>query len=149
MSDSKIPLTNCNTWIRFAYMLLFAVLLMAARLVITLVVIVQFLLVLFIGSDNQNLRNLGQGLAKWVYETVMFLTFNSEEKPFPFSEWPAIDESEGYSVDSDKDDDEGEYVAAEEVDDEDIPSFTADESELEADSKPDPKQAPDNDKPAS
>ena len=147
MSDSKIPLTNCNTWIRFAYMLLFAVLLMAARLVITLVVIIQFLLVLFIGSDNENLRNLGQGLAKWVYETVMFLTFNSEEKPFPFSEWPSIDESEGYSVDSDRDDDEeeGEYVAAEEVDDEDIPSFTADESELEVDSK----QAPDNDKPAS
>ena len=157
MSDSKIPLTNFNTWIRFAYMLLFAVLLMAARLVITLVVVVQFLLVLIIGSDNENLRNLGQGLARWVYQTVMFLTFNSEEKPFPFNEWPSIEESEGYSVDSDDDDDEdeGEYVAAEEVDDGDIPSFTsdgslsADGSNPEKDSDSDPQPEPDSEKPAS
>jgi len=148
MSDSKIPLTNCNTWIRFAYMLLFAVLLMAARLVITLVVIVQFLLVLFIGSDNENLRNLGQGLAKWVYETVMFLTFNSEDKPFPFSEWPSIDESQGYTVDAGEDDnEEGEYVAAEEVDDGDIPSFTAEDSDPQKDPGPDLDQ--DQEKPAS
>lgn len=150
MSDRKIPLTNFNTWIRFAYMLLFAVLLMAARLVITLVVVVQFLLVLIIGSDNENLRNLGQGLARWVYQTVMFLTFNSEEKPFPFNEWPSIEESEGYSVDSDDDDeDEGEYVAAEEVDDGDIPSFTADDSDQEKVLDSDPQPEPDSEKPAS
>ena len=140
MSDKKIPLTNCNTWIRFAYMLLFTVLLMAARLVITLVVVVQFLLVLVIGSDNENLRNLGQGLAKWVYETVMFLTFNSEEKPFPFDEWPSVDPSAGYSAQSDEDTDveevdDAEYIEAEEVVDDDIPSFTADETESDEDQK--------------
>lgn len=76
--------TNTNTWIRFAYMVLFTILLMAARLVISLVVLVQFVFVLVTGSDNENLRNLGQGLGRWVYQTVMFLTFNSESKPFPF-----------------------------------------------------------------
>ena len=91
MSDKKIPLTNCNTWIRLAYMVLFGFLLMVARLVIAVVVVVQFLLVLVIGSDNENLRNLGQGLGKWVYQTVLFLTFNAEEKPFPFDEWPSTD----------------------------------------------------------
>lgn len=130
-----MPLTNSNTWIRFAYMLLFTVLLIAARLVITLVVVVQFLLVLVTGSDNENLRNLGQGLGKWVYETVMFLTFNSEDKPFPFDEWPSVDTSEGYQVspnDADDDDiEEAEYVDAEDADDGDIPSFTADESDTD------------------
>ena len=138
MSDKKIPLMNCNTWIRLVYMLLFGVLLMAARLVISLVVVVQFLLVLIIGSDNENLRNLGQGLGKWVYRTVMFLTFNAEEKPFPFDEWPSTDATEGYSVnsaeDSSEDDiEDAEYVEAEEVVDDDIPSFTADESESDED----------------
>ncbi len=138
MSNSKIPLTNCNTWIRLAYMLLFSVLLMAARLVIAVVVVVQFLLVLVIGSDNENLRNLGQGLGKWVYETVMFLTFNREEKPFPFDEWPSIDITEGYSArateDAETDDiEDAEYVEAEEVVDDDIPSFTAEESESDKD----------------
>ncbi len=138
MSDKKIPLTNCNTWIRLAYMVLFGFLLMVARLVIAVVVVVQFLLVLVIGSDNKNLRNLGQGLGKWVYRTVMFLTFNAEEKPFPFDEWPSTDATEGYSVnsaeDSSEDDiEDAEYVEAEEVVDDDIPSFTADESESDED----------------
>ena len=138
MSDKKIPLTNCNTWIRLAYMVLFGLLLMVARLVIAVVVVVQFLLVLLIGSDNENLRNLGQGLGKWVYKTVMFLTFNAEEKPFPFDEWPSTDTTEGYSVNSAEDSSEediedGEYVEAEEVVDDDIPSFTADESESDED----------------
>ena len=136
MSDKKIPLTNCNTWIRFAYMLLFTVLLMAARLVITLVVVVQFLLVLLIGSDNENLRNLGQGLAKWVYETVMFLTFNSDDKPFPFDEWPSVEATAGYSASSSKeveDVEDAEYIDAEDVADDDIPSFTSDESDADED----------------
>ena len=138
MSNKKLPLTNCNTWIRFAYMLLFTVLLMAARLVITLVVVVQFLLVLLIGSDNENLRNLGQGLAKWVYETVMFLTFNSEEKPFPFNEWPSVEANAGYSANNAKETEaekveDAEYIKAEDVADDDIPSFTSDESDADED----------------
>jgi hypothetical protein len=138
MSDKKIPLTNCNTWIRLAYMLLFTVLLMAARLVITLVVVVQFLLVLLIGSDNENLRNLGQGLAKWVYETVMFLTFNSQEKPFPFDEWPSVEATAGYSASNSEETEveeveDAEYIEAEDVADDDIPSFTSDESDADED----------------
>ncbi len=126
MTDSKKTLTNSNTWIRFAYMLLFAVLLVAARMVITLVVILQFVVVLVSGNDNENLRNLGQGLGKWLYQAVMFLTFNSDNKPFPFDEWPVLDPSEGYSVTSPEQVDDAEFVEVE-VDDQDIPSFTASE----------------------
>ena len=118
-----------ETWIRLAYMLLFILLLMAARLIITLVVVVQFLVVLVSGSDNENLRNLGQGLGKWVYQTVMFLTFNSDKKPFPFDEWPVLDPSEGYSVNSPEYVEDAEFVAVDEtINDTDIPSFTADQS---------------------
>jgi hypothetical protein len=133
MSDNKISLLNSNTWIRGAYMLLFGLLLVAARLVISIVVVVQFLFVLLVGADNQNLRNLGQGLGKWVYQTLMFLTFNSEEKPFPFDEWPAIDTSEGYSAKPVEDVTEGELVDAEKVVNDDIPSFTADQSDRDED----------------
>ena len=121
MTDNKGTLSNSNTWVRLAYMFVFTLLLMAARLVITLVVIVQFLLVLVTGSDNENLRNLGQGLGKWVYQTVMFLTFNTDSKPFPFDEWPEVDPSEGYSVRSAEDIEEAEFVK---VEDDNVPSFT-------------------------
>jgi len=128
MTDNKGTLSNSNTWVRLAYMFLFTLLLMAARLVITLVVIVQFLLVLVTGSDNENLRNLGQGLGKWVYQTIMFLTFNTESKSFPFDEWPEVDPSQGYSVRTAEDIEEAEFV---EVEDDDVPSFTADEASVE------------------
>jgi hypothetical protein len=123
MTDKKMSLSNTYNWIRLAYMMLFTLLLMAARLVVTLVVIVQFLLVLVACHDNENLRNLGQGLGKWIYQTVMFLTFNTESKPFPFDEWPEVDPAEGYSVRTAEEVEDGEFVEAEE--DDDVPSFTA------------------------
>ena len=55
----KMTLMSGETWIRFA-ICLFTLLLMAARLVISLVVVIQFLIVLVTGGDNENLRNLGQ-----------------------------------------------------------------------------------------
>ena len=125
-----MSLLNANTWIRGVYMLLFGLLLVAARLIISLVVVVQFLFVLFTGSDNDNLRNLGQGLGKWVYQTLMFLTFNSEKKPFPFDEWPVTEASEGYSVRAVE---EGELVDAKEQVNDDIPSFTAEQSDTDED----------------
>jgi hypothetical protein len=128
MINGNMSLTNVNTWIRLAYMVLFALLVMAARLLVSIVVILQFALVLVFGRDNENLRNLGQGLGKWVYQAIMFLTFNSNDKPFPFDEWPVLDPSEGYSVSTPEEVKDVEFVDAEsdlDVSDEDIPSFTA------------------------
>lgn len=128
MINGNMSLTNVNTWIRLAYMVLFALLVMAARLLVSIVVILQFALVLVFGRDNENLRNLGQGLGKWVYQAIMFLTFNSNDKPFPFDEWPVLDPSEGYSVSTPEEMEDVEFVDAEsdlDVSDEDIPSFTA------------------------
>jgi hypothetical protein len=124
MINGNMSLTNVNTWIRLAYMVLFALLVMAARLLVSIVVIVQFALVLIFGRDNENLRNLGQGLGKWVYQAIMFLTFNSDDKPFPFDEWPALEPSEGYSVTASKAAEEAGAEVDLDVSDEDIPSFT-------------------------
>jgi len=137
MTNGKMSLTNIDTWIRLAYMVLFALLLMAARAILSIVVLMQFVLVLVFGKDNENLRNLGQGLGKWVYQAVMFLTFNSNNKPFPFDEWPVLDPSEGYSVISPEEVEDVEFVDAEEdadISDEDIPSFTASERSAGKDS---------------
>ena len=128
MINGNLSLTNVDTWIRLAYMVLFALLVMVARLLVSIVVVVQFALVLIFGRDNENLRNLGQGLGKWVYQAIMFLTFNSNDKPFPFDDWPTLEPSEGYSVAATKEAKDAEYIDSEtdlDVSDEDIPSFTA------------------------
>jgi hypothetical protein len=109
-------------------MVFFGLLIAVGRMVLGIVVLGQFLMVLITGNDNDNLRNLGQGLAKWIYQGILFLTFNTDAKPFPFDEWPPVDECAGYSSRKTQAGD-GEMVDADvtSVDDSSIPSFVVSE----------------------
>ncbi len=89
MSDElKTHLKERSTWLRGLYMLLFAIFYAVAEIVITAVVIFQFLLALFTGSSNERLLKLGQSLSTYVYQILQFLTFNSDYHPYPFGAWP-------------------------------------------------------------
>lgn len=77
-----------KTWMRALHMLLFAIIYTVSEVVITAVVIIQFIMVLFTGKGNQRLLQLGQSLTTFIYQILQFLTFNSEVMPYPFGEWP-------------------------------------------------------------
>lgn len=77
-----------NTWVRALYMLMFAVIYQVTELVLWAVVVLQFLFALFAGRPNARLLTFGQGLSSFVYEILRYLTYNSEERPFPFAPWP-------------------------------------------------------------
>lgn len=85
--DIKKNLKNSNTWSRGLYMLLFLIVYGVAEVVISVVVIAQFFIVLFSGKRNEKLLKLGKELATFVYDIIEFITYNSDEKPFPFNEW--------------------------------------------------------------
>ncbi|MBC6904748.1 DUF4389 domain-containing protein [Saccharophagus sp. K07] len=85
----KSNLTSSKHWIRLIYMLLFAFFLYVASLVVGALVIVQFIFALITGTDNKKLRDFGWSLTQYIHQVLLFLTFNSEEKAFPFSDWPA------------------------------------------------------------
>ncbi|RZO20238.1 MAG: DUF4389 domain-containing protein [SAR92 clade bacterium] len=130
MTDSKANVKKSSTWIRLAYMVLFGVFLIPlGRFVLGFIIIGQFLVVLVKGRDNDNLRNLGQSLGEWIYRGILFLTFNTEAKPFPFEEWPVMEPSAGYSADSTDQQKESDIVETEVVadDDSNIPTFVASE----------------------
>ncbi len=78
-------------WLRLAFMLLFAVILQVAAAVMWVVVIVQFLFALFTGSNNENLRSFGHSLSVFIFRIWQFLSYNCEDKPFPFQDWPESD----------------------------------------------------------
>ena len=45
---------------------------------------------LFTGETNKLLEKFGQSLATDTYQIICYLTFNTEEWPFPFDlDWPA------------------------------------------------------------
>jgi len=91
--ELKSNLLSSRHWLRLVFMLLFAALLQIAGIVMWVLVILQFLFSLISGQDNRNLRELGSSLSRYIYQTLKFLTYNSEEKPFPFSDWPSSAET--------------------------------------------------------
>lgn len=97
----KTNITSSWLWVRFVYMLLFSFFLYIASFVVCVVVVVQFLFCLIGGTDNRQLRRFANSLAQYIKDGLMFLTFNSEYKPFPFADWPepVAGSSEHYQVD--------------------------------------------------
>jgi hypothetical protein len=78
-----------STWLRLVFMIIMVVLYGVSRVVVGAVVVLQFLWVLFTGSINKKLEQLGQSLATYTYQIIRYLTFNTDERPFPFdSDWP-------------------------------------------------------------
>ncbi len=75
-------------WQRGLYMLLFMFLIGVAKFITFTVVILQFLFVLFSGAPNVQLLQLGKDLSTYTYQILLFLTFNSEQHPYPFGDWP-------------------------------------------------------------
>lgn len=95
MSDENITdqfkehVKNTSVWNRLLYMILFAALYWVAEVVIGVVVLFQFLCVLVTGKKNEKVLAFGAQLSTYVYQVFSFLTYNSEEKPFPFNDWPS------------------------------------------------------------
>jgi len=69
-------------------MLFFVAGLQLASLVMWFFVVLQFLFAIITGNNNEQLRDFGGSLSRFIYEALRFLSYNTEEKPFPFADWP-------------------------------------------------------------
>ena len=84
----KANLTSSSTWQRGLFILLFAVLWSLAEIVLTAVTVFQFGSRLLTGSVNRRLLNFAQGLATYLYQVALYVSFRSDERPYPFDVWP-------------------------------------------------------------
>jgi hypothetical protein len=73
---------------RALHMVLFAIAYSIAELILVLVILVQFVTILFTGRASEPLLRFGNGLATYVRQIFRFLTYNTEAMPFPFADWP-------------------------------------------------------------
>lgn len=77
------------TWLRLLFMIVFVLIYSLTRLVVGAVVVLQFLWVLFTGETNPRMKHFGASLATYTYQILLYLTYNSDERPFPFDlDWP-------------------------------------------------------------
>ncbi|HEU4620133.1 MAG TPA: DUF4389 domain-containing protein [Gammaproteobacteria bacterium] len=78
-----------STWMRLVFMIVLWLLYQVAEFVAGVVIVIQFLWVLFTGKKNPGLLEFGQSISTYIYEVLRYLTFNTEERPFPFDlRWP-------------------------------------------------------------
>lgn len=74
--------------LRLVWTILFALGWQLAELLLMLVVLIQFLHRVFKGRLHRGLLEFGDSLAQFLGHSAAYLTFASEEKPWPFAPWP-------------------------------------------------------------
>ena len=84
----KSRLTSKDVWVRGLYMIFFLIAWSVAEVLLLFSAIFQFLSALFTGSANLPLLQFGQNLSRYHFQIAQYVTFNTELRPFPFSDWP-------------------------------------------------------------
>ena len=82
------PIADRRIWVRLLYMLLMWFAFSIAELLLAIVAIFQVVVTAVTGKVNAGMHRFGQNLSIYVTQITQFVTFNSEELPFPFNDWP-------------------------------------------------------------
>lgn len=78
-------------WMRVLFVAIFWFIFYLTQLVIAAVVIAQCLFTLLTSKPNEYLLKFGESLSKYVQEILRYVTFNTDVRPFPFSDFPKSD----------------------------------------------------------
>ena len=84
----KDNIKSSNVWMRGFFIFLYAMIAYVTIFLTFFVVMFQFGSLLFTGKLNERLLPFGQSLSILIHQIFNFLTFNSDEKPFPLGNWP-------------------------------------------------------------
>jgi hypothetical protein len=87
--DLKKNVTDKGAWIHLGYLVLFSIVFYTSMWVVFLVSLFQFLAQLFSGTSFSGLREFGENLGTYQAQLSRYLSFASDEKPFPFAAFPS------------------------------------------------------------
>lgn len=78
-----------SIWLRGLLTLVMAVAFHKSGTLLCLAAIIQFVLALVSDTPNARLVSFGQSLGVYLNQIASFVSFATEEAPFPFSAWPS------------------------------------------------------------
>jgi len=81
--------TKHNLWLRGLHMLLMGLAYQVTGTLLLAVTLIQFVMMLLNDTPKARLLAFGRSLGRYLHQIACFLTFASEDKPFPFSDWPS------------------------------------------------------------
>lgn len=92
MSESPASTTEKrNIWVRGLLTVLMAMAYQLAGTVLFFIALIQFVLALLSDAPNPRLATFGRSLGRFQGQIASFVSFASEDLPFPFADWPAGD----------------------------------------------------------
>ncbi len=86
--DIENNIKQPSTWKRGAYIVLFSIFYQMAATLLILIITFQFVNKLVTGDTNKQFRHLSRSIASYIYQVFQFMSFNSNDIPYPFSDWP-------------------------------------------------------------
>ena len=86
--DIENNIKQPSTWKRGGYILLFSIFYQMAAALLFLIITFQFVHKLITGDTNGQLRQLSRSIGSYIYQILQFMSFNSNDRPYPFGEWP-------------------------------------------------------------
>ena len=94
MNESKLK-QHESILLRILWMVLFVLVWQVAEVVLGVAVLVQLVYRLFNGAPSLSVMSFGDSLSQYLAQIGRFGTFNTEEKPWPFADWPTPRPPEG------------------------------------------------------
>ena len=89
MNDkAKKPWADVRNWKRIAFMFLFGAISRIAEILLVTIAVIQIFFTLITGARNARLLKFGGQLSAYVKHVFEYMTYNTEVKPYPFSDWP-------------------------------------------------------------
>ena len=86
--NSEVPINKRNIWMRGLFMLLMALAMHVGGTVLGVIAVIQFVIMLMSDKPNARMASFGRSLARYFQQIANFLSFASEDIPFPFNDWP-------------------------------------------------------------
>ncbi len=93
MSRFAQNLGSADFWLRLVYTLLFGVAWQVTELLLLVIALLQLGFLAATGSANARLTGFGTSLAQYARQIGRYVSQATEQKPWPFLEWPAAEPS--------------------------------------------------------
>ena len=85
MSSPGSPVLDPGNFIlRLLFVVCYAVILFVIKFVLQAIVLVQLLSHLFMGGASVRAQKAGQAISNYIYRVWLYMTYNTNERPFPF-----------------------------------------------------------------
>ena len=89
--EIKGNLKNTGTWLRLLFMVLFGAFYFLAIFLFGALLIFQIIVALLTGSPNERVSSFHSQLARYIFQVLRYVSYCTEEKPFPFADWPEVE----------------------------------------------------------